>query len=62
MTIIISVMYMLDLDIPFFDNILIKYAPIENPPNFSTPVLCVFSFSLFVINVFFIWLILIFSL
>lgn len=52
-------MYMLDLDIPFFDNILIKYAPIENPPIFQH--LCsAFSFSLFVINVFFIWLILIF--
>lgn len=59
LTIIISVMYMLDLDISFFDNILIKCALIENPQIFQH--LCsAFSFSIFVINVFFIWLILIF--
>lgn len=59
LTVIISAIYMLDLDISFFDNILIKYALIENTQIFQN--LCsALSSSLFVINVFFIWLILIF--
>lgn len=59
LTVIISAIYMLDLDISFFDNILIKYALIENIQIFQN--LCsALSSSLFVINVFFIWLILIF--
>lgn len=59
LTVIISAIYILDLDISFFDNVLIKYTQVENAQIFQH-LFSALSSSLFVINVFFIWLILIF--
>lgn len=59
LTIIISTLYIIDLDIPFIDDILIHFKHpeyIQTLQHFFSAVSC----SLFVVNIFFIWLILIF--
>lgn len=59
LTIIISIIYMLDLDVSSLVNILTQYVPIEYF-QFLWNFLSSISFGLFAINVIFLWLILIF--
>ena len=59
LTVIVSAIYILDLDVSYFDNILIKCGQVENA-HFFQYLFSSLSSSLFAINIFFMWLILIF--